>query len=37
LVGRVLFGENYRAGWILSIACTALLVWFFTRRTRTLT
>src|SRR2546421_5231639 len=37
LVGRVLFGENYSAGWILSIACAALLVWLFTRRTRTLT
>jgi uncharacterized membrane protein YeaQ/YmgE (transglycosylase-associated protein family) len=35
LVGRVLFGDNYRAGWILSIACAALLVWLFTRRTRT--
>ena len=37
LVGQVLFGENYRAGLILSIACTALLVWLFARRTRTLT
>jgi uncharacterized membrane protein YeaQ/YmgE (transglycosylase-associated protein family) len=34
LVGRVLFGDNYSAGLILSIACTALLVWLFTR-TRT--
>ena len=37
LVGRVLFGENYDAGWILSIAFAALLVWLFTRRTRTTT
>ena len=37
LVGRVLFGENYSAGWILSIAFAALLVWLFTRRTRTVT
>ena len=37
LVGRVLFGENYSAGWILSIAFAALLVWLFTRRTRTTT
>jgi uncharacterized membrane protein YeaQ/YmgE (transglycosylase-associated protein family) len=37
LVGRVLFGENYSAGWILSIAFAALLVWLFTRRTRTIT
>jgi uncharacterized membrane protein YeaQ/YmgE (transglycosylase-associated protein family) len=36
LVGRVLFGRNYTAGWILSIACTAVLVWLFTRRSRTL-
>ncbi len=37
LVGRVLFGENYYAVWILSIAFAALLVWLFTRRTRTVT
>ena len=37
LVGRVLFGANYSAGWILSIACAALLVWLFTRRTRMVT
>jgi uncharacterized membrane protein YeaQ/YmgE (transglycosylase-associated protein family) len=34
IVGRVLFGENYAAGWILSIAFAALLVWLITRRTR---
>jgi uncharacterized membrane protein YeaQ/YmgE (transglycosylase-associated protein family) len=34
IVGRVLFGENYAAGWILSILCAALLVWIFSRRTR---
>ena len=37
LVGRVLLGENYYAIWILSIAFAALLVWLFTRRTRTIT
>ena len=34
IVGRVLFGRNYAAGWILSILCAALLVWIFSRRTR---
>ena len=37
LVGRVLFGKNFSAIWILSIACAALLVWLFTRRTRMVT
>jgi uncharacterized membrane protein YeaQ/YmgE (transglycosylase-associated protein family) len=37
LLGRALFGENYNAGFILSIACAALLVWLFTRRTRRVT
>jgi uncharacterized membrane protein YeaQ/YmgE (transglycosylase-associated protein family) len=34
IVGRVLFGRNYTAGWILSILCATLLVWLFSRRTR---
>ena len=37
LVGRVLFGGNNGPVWILSIAFAALLVWLFTRRTRTIT
>ena len=37
LVGPVLFGANNGPVWILSIGFAALLVWLFTRRTRTIT
>ena len=32
VIGQVLFGDNHRAGLLLSVACTTLLVWLFTRR-----
>jgi uncharacterized membrane protein YeaQ/YmgE (transglycosylase-associated protein family) len=34
IVGRVLFGRHYTAGWIMSIAGAAFLVWLYTRATR---